>query len=54
MTAIPNPYITAPDYEELYAASLADPAAFWGEQGARLDWIKPYTRVKDVDYSFGS
>ena len=37
-------------YEEMYAASLKDPEAFWGEAGKRLDWAKPYTRVKDVSY----
>ncbi len=37
-------------YKEMYAASIADPEAFWGEQGKRLDWIKPYTTVKDVSW----
>ena len=37
-------------YEAMYAASLADPEAFWGEAGKRLDWAKPYTKVKDVSY----
>ncbi len=37
-------------YEKLYEASIKDPAAFWGEQGKRLDWIKPYSKVKDVSY----
>ena len=39
-------------YDEMYAASIADPVAFWGEQGKRLDWIKPYTKVKDVTYKY--
>ncbi|MDE1172345.1 MAG: acetate--CoA ligase [Parvibaculaceae bacterium] len=37
-------------YDELYALSTADPEAFWGEQGKRLDWTTPYTKVKDVSY----
>ncbi|MEO1100435.1 MAG: acetate--CoA ligase [Pseudomonadota bacterium] len=37
-------------YQELYAASLSDPSAFWGEQGQRLDWMTPYTQVKDVSW----
>ncbi len=41
-------------YDEMYAASLSDPDAFWGEQGKRLDWIKPYTQVKDVDFTLGN
>ncbi|WP_317055060.1 acetate--CoA ligase [Roseovarius rhodophyticola] len=47
-------HIDAAKYEEMYAASIKDPAAFWGEHGKRIDWIKPYTKVKDVDYSFGN
>ena len=37
-------------YQKMYAASVADPEAFWAEQGKRLDWIKPYTQVKDVSF----
>ena len=37
-------------YDAMYAASIADPEAFWGEQGKRLDWIKPYTKVKNTDF----
>jgi len=28
-------------YDKMYAASINDPAAFWGEHGKRIDWIKP-------------
>jgi acetyl-CoA synthetase len=38
-------------YLDLYKASVADPAAFWREQGKRLDWLKPYSKVKDVSYN---
>ncbi len=41
-------------YEAMYAASIADPAAFWGEQGKRVDWIKPYTKVKSSDFTIGN
>ena len=37
-------------YEEMYARSIADPEGFWGEQGKRLHWIKPYGKVRDVSY----
>jgi len=37
-------------YREMYAASMADPEAFWGAHGKRLDWSKPYTQVKDVSW----
>ncbi|WP_417767882.1 acetate--CoA ligase [Stappia sp.] len=37
-------------YQEMYAASVSDPDAFWGEHGKRIDWIKPYSRVKNTSY----
>ncbi|MDG1294127.1 MAG: acetate--CoA ligase [Planktomarina sp.] len=37
-------------YEAMYAASIADPEAFWGAQGKRLDWITPYSKVKDTTF----
>jgi acetyl-CoA synthetase len=37
-------------YERDYAESVRDPAAFWGRIGQRLDWIKPYTQVKDTSF----
>jgi len=39
-------------YEEMYAQSVSDPEGFWGEHGKRIDWIKPYTQVKDVSYAY--
>ena len=42
------------DYQSMYAASISDPETFWGEQGKRLDWMTPYTKVKSVDYGKGS
>ncbi|EEX11100.1 acetyl-coenzyme A synthetase [Ruegeria lacuscaerulensis ITI-1157] len=38
----------------MYEESVSDPEAFWGEHGKRIDWIKPYTKVKDVNFDFGS
>jgi acetyl-CoA synthetase len=37
-------------YLEMYKQSVDDPEAFWGEQGKRLDWIKPYTKIKDTTF----
>ncbi len=37
-------------YLDLYKASVSDPVAFWREQGKRVDWIKPYSKVKNVSY----
>ncbi|MBL6638719.1 MAG: acetate--CoA ligase [Planktomarina sp.] len=37
-------------YEAMYAASIADPDAFWGAQGKRLDWMTRYTKVKNTTF----
>jgi len=42
--------LSADKYREMYAASVADPEAFWGEHGKRINWSKPYTKVKDVSW----
>ena len=42
--------IDAARYASDYARSVNEPEAFWGEIGKRLDWIRPYTKVKDVSY----
>lgn len=41
----------AETYARLYAESVEDPDGFWRREGQRIDWITPYTRVKDTDYS---
>ena len=38
-------------YRRMYERSVADPEAFWAEHGKRIDWIRPYARVKDVSYA---
>ncbi|MCP5366618.1 MAG: acetate--CoA ligase [Hyphomicrobiales bacterium] len=38
-------------YLAMYRQSVEDPEAFWGEHGKRIDWIKPYTRVKEVNFN---
>ncbi len=40
----------AATYQALYAQSVSDPEAFWREQGRRLDWIKPYSTVKNTNF----
>ena len=37
-------------YLRMYEQSIKDPEGFWGEQGKRVDWIKPYTKVKDSSF----
>jgi acetyl-CoA synthetase len=40
-------------YQSMYKRSIEDPVGFWGEVGKRVDWIKPYTKVKNVSYGPG-
>ena len=37
-------------YQEMYKRSIADPDGFWADEGKRVDWIKPFTKVKDVSF----
>ncbi|SVA29228.1 uncharacterized protein METZ01_LOCUS82082 [marine metagenome] len=38
-------------YDEMYQRSIQENEAFWSEQAQRIDWIKPFTQVKDVSYA---
>ena len=40
-------------YQEMYERSMSDPEGFWGEMGQRLDWMKPYTTVKNTSFGPG-
>jgi len=37
-------------YDRMYAESVGDPEDFWREQAHRIDWIVPFTKVKDVSW----
>ena len=49
---MPQPPLTPAAYAELRARAAADPDAFFGEAAKRLDWITPFTQVREV--SFGA
>ncbi len=38
-------------YKKMYEESVLDNEKFWEEHGKRINWIKPYTKIKDVTYS---
>ena len=44
-------HVNKKGYEEKYNKSIKDNDAFWAAEGKRIDWIKPYTKIKDVVYS---
>jgi acetyl-CoA synthetase len=37
-------------YNELYKQSVDDPDAFWANEAKRIDWIKPFTKVKNTSF----
>lgn len=45
--------ISPTQYQQYYQQSVQDPETFWGEQGKILDWIKPYSRVKNTSFDPG-
>lgn len=46
-------HVNAASYKADYAASVADPDAYWGAQGKRIDWIKDYSIVKNTSFKRG-
>ena len=46
-------HVTADQYQAMYDASIQDPVGFWAEHGKRIDWIKPFTKVKSTSFAPG-
>jgi acetyl-CoA synthetase len=46
-----NALIGAQRYEEMYRRSIEDPEGFWREEAQRIDWIKPFSKVKDTSFA---
>ena len=46
-----NAWINSDSYEEKYRQSIEDNEGFWAEAASRIDWIKPFTKVKDVSFN---
>jgi acetyl-CoA synthetase len=46
-------YIDDAKYNEMYARSIENPDAFWAEHGKRIDWTKPFTKVKNTTFANG-
>jgi len=44
-------YVDKAQYEKKYKLSIKDNDGFWKKEGKRIDWIKPYKKIKDVKYS---
>ncbi|WP_428334674.1 acetate--CoA ligase [Novosphingobium sp.] len=37
-------------YEDMYRRSIEEPDAFWRKEAQRLDWIKPFTTVRNTSF----
>ena len=48
---VKNGLVNKSIYEKKYKESLRNNNDFWGKEGKRISWIKPYTKIKDVTYS---
>ena len=44
-------HLTKDKYEEAYKFASDNPEAFWEKEGKRINWINPYTKIKDVTWS---
>src|SRR5262249_18487851 len=44
-------WISEEKYREMYNRSIQDPEGFWAEEATRLQWIKPWSKVKDTSFS---
>src|SRR6478752_4494982 len=47
-----NAFIDKDEYEKLYEKSVEKPDELWGKQGERIDWIKPYSVVKNTSFAY--
>ncbi|HSM41436.1 MAG TPA: acetate--CoA ligase [Afifellaceae bacterium] len=45
-------FVDEAGYKAMYEESVSNPEGFWGEQGKRLDWIKPYSKVKNTTFEY--
>ncbi|MEL6648440.1 MAG: acetyl-coenzyme A synthetase N-terminal domain-containing protein, partial [Pseudomonadota bacterium] len=49
-----TPHADVATYNANYKKSVSDPDEFWGEQAQRIDWIKPFTKVKNTSFDPGN
>lgn len=48
--ALESTHCTNEKYQEMYERSLVDPEGFWREEGKRIDWITPFSRIKNTSF----
>ncbi len=42
--------IDADRYEQMYRDSVEDPESFWQREAKRIDWIRPFSKVKETSF----
>jgi acetyl-CoA synthetase len=47
-------FMTRAQYEAAYAESVKDPDGYWRKEATRLDWMKPFTKVKNVSWDLAN
>ena len=47
-------HVNAAKYKDMYEFSASDPDSFWEYHGKRIDWIKPFTKVKRTCFDPGN
>lgn len=45
-----NAYLNREQYQEMYRQSIEDPDSFWRHHGYRIDWMKPFSKVKNTSF----
>ncbi len=45
-------HVSAQKYDEMYKRSIEDTEAFWRDEAQRIDWIKPFSTVKNVNFMY--
>ncbi len=50
-TVAAEAWVDEAKYARLYEQSVADPEKFWGNEGKRLHWMKPYSKVKNTSFT---
>ncbi|WOI55273.1 acetate--CoA ligase [Palleronia sp. LCG004] len=46
--------VDARRYDEMYRRSVEDPETFWREEAQRLDWMKPFSKVREASFDYGN
>ncbi|MFD1384733.1 acetate--CoA ligase [Rhodanobacter aciditrophus] len=49
-----NANVSQAEFEQRYQESISNPEEFWRKEGQRIDWIKPYTKVKNTSFARGN